>query len=404
MRLCMGLLFILGCSVAMPSVAGDIAPTAEILCNEGDGSFQSEFPTGVSLHAGADRADRLAKRTCEATLSWSTHTLSVATQAFQLDVDAFGIDLGLGAPVATFGVKKSADNCCMEFSVYSLEKPPHQLHTITGGDSFITADTDLDGRVEIWTRDAAALKDFEGLSPGELDFASMVLRFERGVPMDVGSEFQPYFDDQIAKLREELDSKEARDFKKSDGKLATTPSLSVEQIHTLRAAKGKVLGIVWAYLYSGRQEEAWSVLHEMWPATDVARIRAAILDARARGIRAQVNGMAVTNTRVRHKRIQVFDARTASGPGKQDITPPTAILLRQPSVAGAPEKGEGESESLLDLVIDSAGKVRSAQLAGKARPVNAPLLTAVSGWKFIPAFKDGKAVACAIRVAVSTKR
>jgi hypothetical protein len=401
----MALLLALCSAVAIHCVAQDVAPGREILCSAGYGNFQANSTTGVTLHVGASRNGQLATRTCEAILSWSNGALSVATQASQLDLDAFGIDLGLGGAVATFQVKKSGDNCCMDYLVYSLEKPPHLLRTITGSDFFTTADTDLDGRVEIWAHDAAAVQDFERLGPAELDFPpSMVLRFVHGKLLDVSSEFQAHFDSEIAELRQQLQVQDARDFKNSDGKLASAPSLSVEQIHALRAVKGKVLGIVWSYLYSGREQQAWNVLNEMWPAGDMARIRTAILDARARGIRAQVDAIAVTSVAASHERTHIFDVSSESGSGKRDLQPPVAILLRQPNMGANPDPHAKQSESLLDLVIDSAGKVRSARLAGKTQPVNAALLSAVSSWKFIPAFKSGKAVACSLRIGVSLKQ
>ena len=65
----------------------------------------------------------------------------------------------------------------------------------------------------------------------------------------------------------------------------------MEELEGLLNTKIKVLEIVWSYLYSGRQQEAWHELQDMWPASDFERIRAAILDARARGIRAEVDGV-----------------------------------------------------------------------------------------------------------------
>jgi outer membrane biosynthesis protein TonB len=61
-------------------------------------------------------------------------------------------------------------------------------------------------------------------------------------------------------------------------------------------------------------------------------------------------------------------------------------------------------ELLVDLVIDSAGKVRSAEPAGKVKWVDAELINAASGWKFVPAFKDGRPVACRLRLTVSLKQ
>ena len=52
---------------------------------------------------------------------------------------------------------------------------------------------------------------------------------------------------------------------------------------------------------------------------------------------------------------------------------------------------------LLDLVIDAAGKVRTAKPIGK---VDKDMLDAIAGWKFIPTFKNGHAVACRAHLAV----
>ncbi|MFI5070782.1 MAG: hypothetical protein ACHP8A_07820, partial [Terriglobales bacterium] len=101
-------------------------------------------------------------------------------EASEVDLDAFGVDLGLGTPVAAFQVEESDAHSFMAYEIYSLQKPPQLLRTITGGDFFSAADTDMDGRVEIWTGDAGAVENFEGLSVGELDFVpTVVLRFQR---------------------------------------------------------------------------------------------------------------------------------------------------------------------------------------------------------------------------------
>ncbi len=95
-----------------------------ILCSEGSGSFRIQFRTGVSVRLGPSSTGDLSTRSCEATLSWDKHTQTVSTGSAQLDLDAFGVDLGLGAPVAAFQVKKLADDCCMDYLIYSLSNPP----------------------------------------------------------------------------------------------------------------------------------------------------------------------------------------------------------------------------------------------------------------------------------------
>ena len=268
-----------------------LAQMHDVLCTEGEGNFEAEFNNGVRVRVGAARNGTFATRACAGTLSWDKQELSVARDASQVDIDGFSVDLGVGVPVVAFQVKKSGSDCCMEYRIYALEKPPHLLRTITGGGFFGASDTDLDGSVEIWTDDAAAVNGFDSLSLSELDFSPvLVLRFAHGKLLDVSSEFQPYFDGQIAKIKVELRSQDLLDFKDSDGRLISSSSSSVERLHRLRMAKAKILEVVWSYLYSGREAEAWRSIDEMWPTGDVSRIRAEILAARGRGIRSQTDG------------------------------------------------------------------------------------------------------------------
>src|ERR1700687_4172055 len=284
------------------------AQSHDVICVDGTGDFETEFQSSVRVHVGAARNGGLAARVCEATLTWNKQNLVVATAASQLDVDAFGVDLGVGVPVVAFQVKKSKTDCCMVYKIYSLRSPPVLLHSITGGEFFSAADTDLDGRVEIWTNDAASVEGFENFRLRDLDFAPpIVLRFVRGRLLDASSEFQSYFDQKIADERAKLNPQDLGDFKSSEGKLAIASAVPADRLLHLRSVKIKVLEIVWSYLYSGREQEAWRSLAEMWPVADVDRIRAAILTARARGIRAQVDSVSTALSAGREKQTKIFD-------------------------------------------------------------------------------------------------
>ena len=230
----------------------------------------------------------------------------------------------------------------------------------------------------------------------------MVLRFERGMLLDASSEFQPYYDQRIAELLQELAPGSLRDFKSSDGKLSPNAPFLAEQLQHLRKVKAKILEIIWDYLYSGREQQAWRTLGEMWPAADIARIRTAITNARGRGIGSQVDGVSNVIVGRRRKQARIFDAIAQSGSGKLDVTPPVPIMLYRPPLSGT--LSERQSELLLELVIDSVGKVRSAEPAGKAQSVDAVLLNAVNDWKFIPAFRTNRAVASRIRLSVSPRQ
>jgi hypothetical protein len=389
------------------------AQNHDVLCNEGTGDFRAEFHTGVAVRVGAVRNMELAARSCEGAVTWNDQNLWVATDAWQLDVDLFGADVGLGAPVAAFQVKNGKDDCCMEYKIYSLRQPAALLRTISGGSYFSAADTDLDGRVEIWTDDAAAVDGFEKLRLSDLDFAPpVVLRFTRGKLLDTSADFRSYFDEKIEKERAKLTPQDVADFKSSDGRLETAPPLPAEK--RLRAAKMRVLEIVWSYLYSGREKEAWSSLAEMWPAADAERIRAALLNARARGIRSQLDGVSTPIASGKETHAKIFDGTTivAATPGvtpkeakiQPEIISPRAILMeRLPPVTPA-EVERSQTESLLKLVIDSAGKVRSVEEMGSPQAADEGLLRSTVNWKFIPAYSADEPVACRILLGVSVRR
>jgi hypothetical protein len=394
----------------------------DVVCSGGFGSFKSTFATGVTVSVDAARNTAFAGRVCEAKLNWAAKDLLVKTNAWQVDVDAMGIDLGLDAPVVAFQIRKSNIDRLVEYEIYSLEQPPLLLRTVTGGSYYSAADTDLDGRIEVWTNDAEAVSGFENIPLNALDFAPpVVLRFQQKKLLDVSSEFRSDFDRQIATLRAQLNDQQLSDFKHSDGALSTKSSLPMDQAHSLSTTKIKVLEIVWCYLYSDREPEAWKTLAVMWPGSDFDRIRTAILNARAKGIRSQVNIVSHESSpnRFRKKHAMIYDrvadtdpdksnelnfayAPGMSGPGKdkhtfEADTYAIPILLRRPTSLEAP-RAVLETEVSVNLVIDSAGKVRSAKAEGKQ---DKDLMGATGGWKFVPAFKDGRPVASRLQLGVT---
>jgi len=373
------------------------AQTDDVLCRGGNGKFDTDFHR-EAVHVGATKSGGLATRTCEAVLISAGQEVTVASGAWEVDLDAFGVDLGMGVPVAAFQVKKSETDCCGTYLIYSLQKPRRLLRTLTGGSSFRAVDVDLDTRVEIWTDDAAALDGFESLTFSEPDFLPpVVLRFERGQLLDVGAEFQTYFDQLIAKLKGRIDARDLKDFKNSDGKLGPGATLPPEIRYRLHKVKTGIVEIVWAYMNSGREREAWAALLDMWPEADVERIRAALVKARERGVHAQADG--AETTAPKKKRATIYDITMSEG-DESDVTGPRPILLLRPPPR-ALEQNPTAGEVTVDLIIDAAGKVHSA---GSAKSIDADLIEAATGWKFIPAQRGGHAVACRTHMAVSLRR
>src|SRR5438445_2539354 len=85
-----------------------VAQDHDVLCSDGSSRFEAEFHTGVIVQVRAARIGELATRTCEATLGWNKDSLIIAPNVSQLDVDTFGVDLGLGVPVFFFFKQKTA--------------------------------------------------------------------------------------------------------------------------------------------------------------------------------------------------------------------------------------------------------------------------------------------------------
>lgn len=399
-------------------------PTRFLVCDKGTGGFEGKLPdfssrSGVKVTVRATKRAGFALRGCEARLNWGSGETLIASQVSQADIDVMGADLGFGIPVVAFQIKATDTDPTIKYEIYSLNKPAKLLRTITGQDYFSAADTRLNGTVEIWTTDSAAVTGFDNLPRSAFDAPpTVVLRFEDEKLMDVSSEFRDHYDRQIDALRSQLDARQLSDFKASDGKLSAEYFSPDGQPRGLLATKVKVLEIVWAYLYSGREQQAWEALDKMWPASDANRIRPAITNARAHGLRTQVDGVSpLTAPQTPSNRSYIYEHTVSFGYNtptwerkKLADTGPEQILVRLPS-PNDPQHWDEEKQ--LDLVIDEAGKVRSARMRdGMVKNISAGLrdeptkdwIDDASGWKYIPAFKDGHPKAFRSRLHVFRDR
>jgi hypothetical protein len=389
------------------AIAQDHPEDHPMVCSEGFGSFTARSESGITVAVQPVRKSGFATRQCSATLSWKTGSLPVAANAGEVDLDAFGVDLGLGPLVAAVAVRSKASDKLLEYQIYSLKAPVQKLRTLTGADRYEAADKDLDGRLEIWTDDAAAIDGFEKLSLTSYDAPpTVVLRFEKGRLLDVSAEFQVNYNQQITRLKAQLTPGQLSRFKASDGQLADRSALPIADAHALLDTKIKVLEIVWAYLYSGRTDEAWTTLATLWPAADLERIHAAIATARASGMQSRVDATATHEPGFHIRRhAEVFEAELdyeKDDPGKSyqvDSAPQEILLWRPPPATTTAASLSGET--VLYMVVDAAGKVRSVKPEGKP---DKDLLAATAGWKFIPAFKNGRPVASHIRYGVTANQ
>jgi hypothetical protein len=412
------------------SCGGASAQSRQVVCDRGSGHFEAIFPTGVTVRVDAVKSGGFATRACEAVLRWGNEQAAVVQTAAQVDIDVLGADLGFGVPVVAFIVRPAPDDPRSNYEIWSIERKPRHLLTLTGEDSYRAVDAEFNGQVAIWTTDAAAM---DGLDRNDADSVSpplVALRIERGRLVDVSARYRTQYDREIATLRSRLTSEELAEFRNSDGQLN---SVSLPERARMRKTKATVLEIVWAYLYSGRPERAWAELNRAWPAPDVARVKAAMLAARARGIEAQVAKVASATPPPKwlepaplYQYLKPSGAQDQSGgrlmygaPGvsgsegpvlvKDEESPqlyaadkePKAILLWRPPPSAAEQELAQGDETLL-LTIDAAGKVEAARMLA---PGNDPeLLQAAKDWKFIPALLDEKPVAYQLKMDVRLLR
>ncbi len=82
-------------------------------------------------------------------------------------------------------------------------------------------------------------------------------------------------------------------------------------------------------------------------------------------------------------------------------TAPKAIVLWRPKPSAAETAQASQWETVM-LTIDEAGKVHAAQMVAPAS--DPALLKAAMQWGFIPAFRDGKPVACQLKFQVTPYR
>ena len=407
---------------------GGVARSQDAVCDRGEGQFERSFSTGVTVRVGAVANGGFATRACEAVLSWGSERVLAVPTAAQVDIDVLGGDLGFGVPVVGFVVRSAQDEWRASYAIWSMEKKPRLLRTLTGGDLYRAVDEDFNGQVAIWTTDAAAVEGFDGLRYA--DYASppmMALRFERGQLVDVSAWYRARYDRQIAELRGGLTAEALAEFRKSDGRVEFGSVPAAEWLR-LRKTKGAVLEMVWAYLYSGRPDRAWAELEAVWPAGDVARVKAAILAARAGGIETQVEKVAAAT--LPHKwaeRAVVYEHAKQSAARRSDAgqmsgapgvgvgsaheaergevyeadTDPQPILLWRPPPSAA-EQARVQGEERVELTIDEAGKVESATMVA---PGSDPeLLESAKEWRFIPASRGGRPVAYRLKMDVRPYR
>lgn len=185
-----------------------------------------------------------------------------------------GKDLnGDGQADAVFEGFSGGAHCCWTYWIVSLGDHSGLVQEFKNETDVSFYDIDNDGRIEIWTKDGA-FEHFDCLSPTDSPLPTVIFRLESRALKDVGQEYKEGYDREIEDAWSTLKTFELDRFR------AANYACEGESRETMP----KVLRIVLAYLYSGREQAAWQALEQMWPAHGVERIRRQIIDARSAGV------------------------------------------------------------------------------------------------------------------------
>lgn len=182
---------------------------------------------------------------------------------------------GDGVPDVVFDGFSGGQGCCYTYWIVSLGKKPQVVRELHNQVPLTFRRRD-DGLIEVRTGEGAF--DLFLLPHENAVIPELTFRLQGSNLIDVSPEYQKEYDEQIAKAQSELTADSLDKFRRS----VYSQKMFIDQAPTVKA----VLTIVLNYLYSGRDSQAWQALEEMWPPSDQQRVRALILERRARGLLA----------------------------------------------------------------------------------------------------------------------
>lgn len=183
-----------------------------------------------------------------------------------------------GTPDLVIAGYSGGEHCCFTYTIVSLQKAPRTIRKISSR-SALAFEKQSNGTVLI--RGAESSLDYF-LVPHPMAVVPQIFLKMRGDDLiDVSDQFQPQYDKLIDQARSELTAADIEKFRAS----RYNDKMFTDQLATVR----RVLTIVLNYLYSGREEQGWQALSDLWPVSDQNRVKNLILQRRGRGLWAQLN-------------------------------------------------------------------------------------------------------------------
>ena len=163
--------------------------------------------------------------------------------------------------------------CCFTYSIVSLGATPRVVRRFSNQVP-ITFQKDPDGSILIRSQDGVF--DYFLVPHRIAVIPALTLKLDGDKLVDVSAQFPQLYDEQINRARSELTTESIEKFRKT--------SYRDKMFRDQFATAHEVLTIVLNYLYSGREDQAWQALNELWPSSDQARVKALIIERRQRGL------------------------------------------------------------------------------------------------------------------------
>ena len=184
---------------------------------------------------------------------------------------------GDGKPELIVQGYSGGPHCCYTYRIITLSEGLPLLREISNQVPVIFRKLD-DGTTELRTGDGVF--DYFLVPHATSVIPDLFFRMQGEQLVDVSSEHGSDYDKRIEKARSELIPAELDKLKKS----TYSQDMLLDQLPTVQ----KVLTVVLNYLYSGREDLAWQALDEMWPPSDLGRVKKLIVERRSRGLLSQV--------------------------------------------------------------------------------------------------------------------
>jgi hypothetical protein len=202
------------------------------------------------------------------------HHIPIAYE-WALSIDPIsGADLnGDGKPEVVLSGYSGGLHCCYVYEIVSLDKTPKVIHVFSSPVP-VKFEKQPDGTALIRASDGVF--DYFLVPHQYAVIPPVIFKLDGNNLVDVSAKYPEIYDKEIEQARAQLTPNELEKFKKSN----FHASLYADQVPAIH----KVLTIVLDYLYSGRDEQAWQTLNDLWPANDVGRVRSLIMERRRRGM------------------------------------------------------------------------------------------------------------------------